>query len=345
MTTVAVVGATGQVGRVMRTLLEERNFPADTVRFFASARSAGQELTFREDKVVVEDLAGQTVESLAGIDIAVFSAGGSTSKQYAPLFAEAGATVVDNSSAWRRDPDVPLIVSEVNPQDKDNVTKGIIANPNCTTMAIMPVTKALHTAADLTTLRVASYQAVSGSGLAGVETLVKQVASIGDRNVELVHDGSALEVSEEDLGPYVAPIAYNALPLAGNLVDDGTEETDEEQKLRNESRKILGIPELKVSGTCVRIPVFTGHTMVVHAEFEKPITPEQAREVLSAAPGVKVVDVPTPLAAAGIDLSLVGRIRQDQTVEDNKGLVFVVSGDNLRKGAALNAIQIAELLV
>ncbi|MBE7338184.1 aspartate-semialdehyde dehydrogenase [Corynebacterium aurimucosum] len=345
MTTVAVVGATGQVGRVMRTLLEERNFPADTVRFFASARSAGQELTFREDKVVVEDLAEQTVESLAGIDIAVFSAGGSTSKQYAPLFAEAGATVVDNSSAWRRDPDVPLIVSEVNPQDKDNVTKGIIANPNCTTMAIMPVTKALHDAAGLTTMRVASYQAVSGSGLAGVETLVKQVASIGDRNVELVHDGSALEVSEEDLGPYVAPIAYNALPLAGNLVDDGTEETDEEQKLRNESRKILGIPELKVSGTCVRIPVFTGHTMVVHAEFEKPITPEQARGVLSAAPGVKVVDVPTPLAAAGIDLSLVGRIRQDQTVEDNKGLVFVVSGDNLRKGAALNAIQIAELLV
>lgn len=345
MTTVAVVGATGQVGRVMRTLLEERNFPADTVRFFASARSAGQELTFREDKVGVEDLAEQTVESLAGIDIAVFSAGGSTSKQYAPLFAEAGATVVDNSSAWRRDPDVPLIVSEVNPQDKDNVTKGIIANPNCTTMAIMPVTKALHDAAGLTTMRVASYQAVSGSGLAGVETLVKQVASIGDRNVELVHDGSALEVSEEDLGPYVAPIAYNALPLAGNLVDDGTEETDEEQKLRNESRKILGISELKVSGTCVRIPVFTGHTMVVHAEFEKPITPEQAREVLSAAPGVKVVDVPTPLAAAGIDLSLVGRIRQDQTVEDNKGLVFVVSGDNLRKGAALNAIQIAELLV
>ena len=345
MTTVAVVGATGQVGRVMRTLLEERNFPADTVRFFASARSAGQELTFREEKIVVEDLAEQTVESLAGIDVAVFSAGGATSKHYAPLFAEAGAIVVDNSSAWRKDPDVPLIVSEVNPQEKGNTPKGIIANPNCTTMAIMPVTKALHDAAGLTTMRVASYQAVSGSGLAGVETLVKQVASIGDRSVELVHDGSALEVSEEDLGPYVAPIAYNALPLAGNLVDDGTEETDEEQKLRNESRKILGIPELKVSGTCVRIPVFTGHTMVVHAEFEKPITPEQAREVLSNAPGVKVVDVPTPLAAAGIDLSLVGRIRQDQTVEDNKGLIFVVSGDNLRKGAALNTIQIAELLV
>ena len=203
----------------------------------------------------------------------------------------------------------------------------------------------LATIAGLTTLRVASYQAVSGSGLAGVETLVKQVASIGDRNVELTHDGSVLEVEPDELGPYVAPIAYNAVPLAGNLVDDGTEETDEEQKLRNESRKILGLPELKVSGTCVRIPVFTGHTMVVHAEFEQSITPEQAREVLSNAAGVKVVDVPTPLAAAGIDLSLVGRIRQDQTIADNKGLVFVVSGDNLRKGAALNTIQIAELLV
>ena len=345
MTTVAVVGATGQVGRVMRSILEERNFPADSVRFFASARSVGQELNFRDEKVEVEDLAKQTAESLAGIDIALFSAGGSTSKQYAPLFAEAGATVVDNSSAWRKDPEVPLIVSEVNPQDKDKVVKGIIANPNCTTMAIMPVTKALHDAAGLTTMRVASYQAVSGSGLAGVETLAKQVASIGDQNVELTHDGSVLEVEQDELGPYVAPIAYNAVPLAGNLVDDGSEETDEEQKLRNESRKILGIPELKVSGTCVRIPVFTGHMMVVHAEFERPITPEQAREVLSSAAGVKVVDVPTPLAAAGIDLSLVGRIRQDQTIADNKGLVFVVSGDNLRKGAALNAIQIAELLV
>ena len=345
MTTVAVVGATGQVGRVMRTLLEERNFPADTVRFFASARSAGQELSFREEKIVVEDLAEQTVESLAGIDVAVFSAGGATSKEFAPLFAEAGAIVVDNSSAWRKDPDVPLIVSEVNPEEKSNTPKGIIANPNCTTMAIMPVTKALHDAAGLTTMRVASYQAVSGSGLAGVETLVKQVASIGDRSVELVHDGSALEVSEEDLGPYVAPIAYNALPLAGNLVDDGSEETDEEQKLRNESRKILGIPELRVSGTCVRIPVFTGHTLTIHAEFDKAITPDQARALLADAPGVKVVDVPTPLAATGIDESLVGRIRQDQSVDDNKGLILVVSGDNLRKGAALNTIQIAELLV
>lgn len=343
MTTVAVVGATGQVGRVMRSILEERKFPADKVRFFASARSAGTTLQFNGGDIEVEDLAVQTEDSLKDIDIALFSAGGSTSRQYAPLFAAAGATVVDNSSAWRKDPDVPLIVSEVNPEDKDNLVKGIIANPNCTTMAIMPVLKALHNVASVTKMHVASYQAVSGSGLAGVETLAKQTAEIGDRCVELVHDGSV--EAPEELGPYIAPIAYNALPFAGSLVDDGLNETDEEQKLRNESRKILGLPELKVAGTCVRIPVFTGHTMVVHAEFEKAITPDEARAVLIDAPGVEVVDVPTPLAAAGRDDSLVGRIRQDQTVDDNKGLVFVVSGDNLRKGAALNAIQIAELLV
>lgn len=343
MTTVAVVGATGQVGRVMRSILEERKFPADKVRFFASARSAGTTLQFNGGDIEVEDLAVQTEDSLKDIDIALFSAGGSTSRQYAPLFAAAGATVVDNSSAWRKDPDVPLIVSEVNPEDRDNLVKGIIANPNCTTMAIMPVLKALHNVASVTKMHVASYQAVSGSGLAGVETLAKQTAEIGDRCVELVHDGSV--EAPEELGPYVAPIAYNALPFAGSLVDDGLNETDEEQKLRNESRKILGLPELKVAGTCVRIPVFTGHTMVVHAEFEKAITPDEARAVLIDAPGVEVVDVPTPLAAAGRDDSLVGRIRQDQTVDDNKGLVFVVSGDNLRKGAALNAIQIAELLV
>lgn len=342
MTTVAVVGATGQVGRVMRTLLEERNFPADKVRFFSSARSAGTTLTFRDQEIEVEDVAAQTEETLAGIDIALFSAGGAASKEYAPLFAAAGAKVVDNSSAWRKDDDCPLIVSEVNGEVAQNLPKGIIANPNCTTMAIMPVMKVLHDAAGLTKMHVASYQAVSGSGLAGVETLIKQTSEIGDRAVELVHDGSVLDT--EEFGPYVAPIAFNALPFAGNLVEDGSEETDEEQKLRNESRKILGIPELKVAGTCVRIPVFTGHTMVVHAEFNSAITPAQASQLLEAAPGVKVVDVPTPLAAAGKDESLVGRIRQDQTVDDNKGLVLVVSGDNLRKGAALNAIQIAELL-
>lgn len=343
MTTVAVVGATGQVGRTMRSILEERNFPADKVRFFASARSAGQELEFRGEKIVVEDLAQVTPESVADVDIALFSAGGSTSKQFSPVFAEAGATVVDNSSAFRKDPEVPLIVAEVNPQQAKNPPKGIIANPNCTTMAAMPVLKVLHDVAGLRRLHISSYQAVSGSGLAGVETLAKQVAEIGEHNVELTHDGSVLV--PDDLGPYVAPIAYNAVPFAGNLVDDGSEETDEEQKLRNESRKILGIPDLKVSGTCVRVPVFTGHTLTIHAEFDSDITPGQARELLAKAPGVKLVDVPTALQSAGIDDCLVGRIRQDQSLDGNNGLILVAAGDNLRKGAALNTIQIAELLV
>ncbi|WJY67109.1 aspartate-semialdehyde dehydrogenase [Corynebacterium auris] len=343
MTTIAVVGATGQVGRVMRSILEERSFPAEKVRFFASPRSAGKVLQFRGEDIAVEDLTKVTEESIADVDIALFSAGGETSRQWAPVFAAAGAKVVDNSSAFRKDNEVPLIVSEVNPDKAAALPKGIIANPNCTTMSIMPVAKALHDAAGLTSLRVASYQAVSGSGLAGVNALAGQIAETGERNTELTTNGGVL--APADLGPYAEPIAYNVLPLAGSVVDDGTLETDEEQKLRNESRKILGLPQLRVSGTCVRVPVFTGHTMVVHAEFAQPITAEKAREVLSAAPGVRVVDVPTPLEATGKDESLVGRIRQDQAVEGGCGLVFVVAGDNLRKGAALNTIQIAELLV
>ena len=342
MTTVAVVGATGQVGRVMRALLEERDFPADKVRFFASARSAGTTLEFRGQDITVEDTAATTDEELKGIDIALFSAGGTMSKEQAPRFAAAGAVVVDNSSAWRKDADVPLVVSEVNPDAAQNPPKGIIANPNCTTMAAMPVLKVLHDAAGLKRLVVSTYQAVSGSGLAGVDTLNHQVTNNVAAGHELVHDGGALRAGET--GPYVAPIAFNVLPLAGAIVDDGSEETDEEQKLRNESRKILDIPELRVAGTCVRVPVYTGHTLTITAEFDKDITPEQARELLAEAPGVKVVDVPTPLEAAGSDDSLVGRIRQDQSVEGNKGLSLVVSGDNLRKGAALNTIQIAELL-
>ncbi|MGO2783163.1 MAG: aspartate-semialdehyde dehydrogenase [Corynebacterium variabile] len=343
MTTLAVVGATGQVGRVMRSILVERSFPADKVRFFASARSAGSEIEFRGEKIVVEDVAATPTEELKGIDIALFSAGGGTSREHAPRFAEAGATVVDNSSAWRKDPEVPLIVSEVNPEDAKDVPKGIIANPNCTTMAAMPVIGAVHARAGVTRLHVSSYQAVSGSGLAGVKALSEQVRDNVDNLEKLAIDGSTLVA--EDFGPYVAPIAFNALPFAGNLVDDGSLETDEEQKLRNESRKILHIPDLRVAGTCVRIPVFTGHTMTVHAEFAESITPDEAKALLEGTPGVKVVDVPTPLAAAGVDDSLVGRIRQDQSVDDNKGLVLVVAGDNLRKGAALNTIQIAELLV
>lgn len=343
MTTLAVVGATGQVGRVMRSILVERNFPADKIRFFASARSAGTELEFRGEKIVVEDIASTPTDALRGIDIALFSAGGGTSREHAPRFAEAGAIVVDNSSAWRKDPEVPLIVSEVNPEDAKNVPKGIIANPNCTTMAAMPVVGALHRKAVLARMHVSSYQAVSGSGLAGVEALANQVrANLGVME-QLTTDGSAFV--DGDVTPYTAPIAFNVLPLAGNLVDDGSLETDEEQKLRNESRKILHLPGLPVAGTCVRVPVFTGHTMTVHAEFDSPITAQEAKALLEQTSGVQVVDVPTPLAAAGGDESLVGRIRQDQSVENDRGLVFVVVGDNLRKGAALNTIQIAELLV
>ncbi|WP_182359015.1 aspartate-semialdehyde dehydrogenase [Tomitella gaofuii] len=343
MTTLAVVGATGQVGVVMRRLLEERNFPADKVRFFASARSAGTTLPFRDEDIVVEDTAATPDEDLKGIDIALFSAGGTLSKEQAPRFAAAGAVVVDNSSAWRKDPDVPLVVSEVNPGDMANRPKGIIANPNCTTMAAMPVLGPLHGAAGLQRLIVSTYQAVSGSGLAGIKELASQTRAVIDDAEKLVHDGSAADFPEPE--NYVAPIAFDVVALAGGLVDDGSGETDEDQKLRNESRRILGIPELLVSGTCVRVPVFTGHSLAINAEFDRPLSVEDAQKLLADAPGVELVDVPTPLAAAGQDNSLVGRIRKDEGVPEGRGLALFVSGDNLRKGAALNTIQIAELLV
>jgi aspartate-semialdehyde dehydrogenase len=339
--TVAVVGATGQVGAVMRRLLDERDFPLGEIRFFASARSAGTTLSWRGRDIVVED--AETAD-LTDLDIALFSAGGSTSKALAPKYAAAGVVVIDNSSAWRMDPDVPLIVSEVNPQAIAYMRKGIIANPNCTTMAAMPVLRPLHDAARLRRLVVSSYQAVSGSGLAGVEELESQVRGALESDVAtLVHDGSSVVMPEPK--KYVRPIAFDVIPLAGSIVDDGSLETDEEQKLRNESRKILGIPELLVSGTCVRVPVFTGHSLSINAEFDSAISAERAIEILSNAPGVEVTDVPTPLQAAGADPSFVGRIRQDQSVADGKGLVLFVSNDNLRKGAALNAVQIAELLI
>ncbi|MBD0323323.1 MAG: aspartate-semialdehyde dehydrogenase [Aldersonia sp.] len=337
---VGVVGATGQVGAVMRKLLEERNFPADEVRFFASARSAGKKLPWRGGEVVVEDT--ETADP-TGLDIALFSAGAAMSRVQAPRFAAAGVTVVDNSSAWRKDPEVPLVVSEVNPEQVFDLPKGIIANPNCTTMAAMPVLKVLHDEAGLQRLIVSSYQAVSGSGLAGVDELTTQVRAVAADAAKLVQDGSAVQFPEPN--KYVAPIAFNVLPLAGSLVDDGSGETDEDQKLRNESRKILGLPDLLVSGTCVRVPVLTGHSLSINAEFARPLSVERAKELLADAAGVKLVDVPTPLQAAGIDDSLVGRIRQDPGVPDGRGLALFVSGDNLRKGAALNTIQIAEVLV
>ncbi|CDP87899.1 MULTISPECIES: aspartate-semialdehyde dehydrogenase [Mycolicibacterium] len=340
MVNIGVVGATGQVGQVMRTLLEQRNFPASSVRFFASARSEGKKLTFRGQEIEVEN---SGTADPSGLDIALFSAGATMSRVQAPRFAAAGAVVVDNSSAWRKDPEVPLVVSEVNfKRDAGKRPKGIIANPNCTTMAAMPVLRPLHEEAGLTRLIVSSYQAVSGSGLAGVEELASQTRAVIDGAEQLVHDGSALTYPEPV--KYVAPIAFNVIPLAGSLVDDGSGETDEDQKLRNESRKILGIPELLVSGTCVRVPVFTGHSLSINAEFAQPLSVERAKELLADAPGVKLVDVPTPLAAAGVDESLVGRIRQDPGVPEGRGLALFVSGDNLRKGAALNTIQIAELL-
>jgi aspartate-semialdehyde dehydrogenase len=344
MVAIGVVGATGQVGQVMRKLLDERDFPArdsgGSVRFFASARSQGRKLAFRGQEIEVEDAA---TADPTGLDIALFSAGKTMSLVQAPRFAAAGVTVIDNSSAWRKDPDVPLVVSEVNfARDAHNRPKGIIANPNCTTMAAMPVLGPLHAEAQLVRLVVSSYQAVSGSGLAGVEELATQARAVIDDAEQLVHDGRALVFPAPKT--YVAPIAFNVLPLAGSLVDDGSGETDEDQKLRHESRKILGIPDLLVSGTCVRVPVFTGHSLSINAEFARPLSPARAAELLAGAPGVKLVDVPTALDAAGVDESLVGRIRQDEGVPDGRGLALFISGDNLRKGAALNTIQIAELL-
>ena len=341
---IGIVGATGQVGVAMRQILEERGFPADEVRFFASARSAGTVLPFAGREVVVED--AETADP-SGLDIALFSAGATTSRALAPRFAEAGVTVVDNSSAFRKDPAIPLVVSEVNPGDipagDGPGGRGIIANPNCTTMAAMPVLKPLHDEAGLVRLVVSSYQAVSGSGVAGVRELHDQALAVVDKADALAYDGSAVAFPAPV--KYVAPIAFNVLPMAGSIVDDGSAETDEEQKLRHESRKILGLPDLRVAGTCVRVPVFTGHSLSIHAEFERDLSPERATEILGSAEGVRLVDVPTPLQAAGTDPSLVGRIRADQSAPDGKGLVLFVSGDNLRKGAALNTVQIAELLL
>ncbi|WP_028785740.1 aspartate-semialdehyde dehydrogenase [Terracoccus sp. 273MFTsu3.1] len=339
---VGVFGATGQVGGVMRALLEERDFPVTQVRFFASARSAGTTLPFKGEDVTVEDSA---TADFSGIDIALFSNGGAASRELAPKVAAAGATVVDNSSAWRKDPEVPLVVSEVNAADLDDIPKGIVANPNCTTMAAMPVLKPLHEKAGLVRLHVSSYQAVSGSGGVGVQELDRQLKgayAAGDPT-GLALDGRAVAVPEAQL--YAVPVGFNVVPLAGSIVDDGSLETDEEQKLRNESRKILHAPDLRVSGTCVRVPVFTGHSLAIHAEFAEDISPEEALDLLKNAPGVIVTDVPNPLEAAGRDEVFVGRVRADQAAPEGKGLVLFVVGDNLRKGAALNAVQIAEALV
>jgi len=336
---VGVVGATGQVGAMMRRVLVERNFSVADIRFFASGRSAGSTLPWAGGEVVVED---SSSADPTGLDIALFSAGATVSRALAPRFAEAGAVVVDNSSAWRMDPAVPLVVSEVNPGAIAEAAKGIIANPNCTTMAAMPVLKPLHDEAGLVRLVVSTYQAVSGGGRAGVEELDKQAREVVGRAADLTYDGASVTFPPPSL--YPRPIAFNVVPLAGALVGDDSGETVEEQKLRDETRKILSLPSLRVSGTCVRVPVFTGHSLSINAEFERPLTVARATEILASAPGVALSDIPTPLQAAGRDPSYVGRIRDDPGVGDGRGLALFVSGDNLRKGAALNTVQIAELV-
>jgi len=343
---IGVVGATGQVGVAMRQILAERAFPVGEIRFFSSPRSAGRVLEFQAPdgvrSVTVEN--AETADP-TGLDIALFSAGATASRALAPRFVDAGVIVIDNSSAFRKDPAIPLVVAEVNAAAMAPVIearRGIVANPNCTTMAAMPVLKVLHDAAGLQRLIVSSYQAVSGSGIAGVDELANGVAAAGDKARELAYDGEAVSFPEPV--KYVAPIAYNVVPLAGSIVDDGLNETDEEQKLRNESRKILDLPDLPVSGICVRVPVFTGHSLAVNAEFAEEMTPARARELLAGAPGVELREVPTPLYAAGKDPSYVGRIRQDPGVPGNRGLALFISNDNLRKGAALNTVQLAELV-
>jgi aspartate-semialdehyde dehydrogenase len=335
----AIIGATGQVGTVMRAILAERQFPADEVRFFGSARSAGSSLEWDGRTITVEDAA---TADFSGIDIALMSSGASSSRVIAPRVAAAGAIVVDNSSAWRMDPDVPLVVSEVNAHALASIAKGIVANPNCTTMAAMPVLQPLHRAAGLRSMVVSTYQAVSGAGRDGVEELAMQLEETGRGDVrELTFNGTVFALTSGSKFP--VSIAHNVVPMAGSIVDDGSLETGEEQKLRDESRKILEIPDLLVDATCVRVPVFTGHSLSITASFERPLSPEEATDILKNAAGVVLEEIPTPRLAAGHDPSYVGRIRRAHTVSN--GLSLFLSNDNLRKGAALNAVQIAEALL
>ena len=333
---IGIVGATGLVGSMMLALLAERDFPLASLRLFASARSAGKSVSFKGQDIPIEDAA---TADYTGLDIVFFSAGGSTSKALAPKVAAAGAIVIDNSSAWRSDPDVPLVVSEVNPEALRHIPKGIVANPNCTTMAAMPVLKPLHDAAGLIRLVASTYQAVSGGGIEGIEILRDQILKAGGDIEKLAHDGAAVDMGE--IRKWDVPIGFNVVPLNYVLGEDGY--TEEELKLRDESRKILDLPDLKVAATCVRVPVFTGHSLSMNVEFERPLSPEAALELLRNAPGVEVAEVPNPLAVTGRDPVQVGRIRRDASADN--GLVLFVAGDNLRKGAALNAVQIAEVLL
>ncbi|MDA8102379.1 MAG: aspartate-semialdehyde dehydrogenase [Nitrospiraceae bacterium] len=332
---IAVFGATGQVGVVMRSILAERNFPYDEIRFFASPRSAGSRLLFAGREIEVEN---SYEASFEGIDIALFSNGATASRELAPKVAAAGAIVVDNSSAWRMNPEVPLVVPEVNAEELEEIPLGIVANPNCTTMVCMTPLAALRDRYGLLRVVASTYQAVSGAGVKGVRELQDQLSRGGGRLSELTFDGTAVDLGTPEA--FVAPIAANVIPLAGSLVGD---ETNEEHKFRDESRKILGLPGLRVAATCVRVPVFTGHSVNLNVELESPFDITELRQVIASAPAVVMAEVPTPLMAAGQDPSYVGRVRRDDSVEN--GVALFVAGDNLRKGAALNTIQIAEALV
>ncbi|HXX67543.1 MAG TPA: aspartate-semialdehyde dehydrogenase [Polyangiaceae bacterium] len=332
---VGIVGATGIVGDLLREILGEREFPVASLRLFASARSAGKSIPGRDRAILVEEAA---TADYRGLDVVFFAAGASTSRKLAPVVASAGAIVIDNSSAWRSDPEVPLVVSEVNAHALHRIPKGIVANPNCTTMAAMPVLKPLHVAAGLVRMVVSTYQAASGGGGLGVKELESQIRRAGSGSARLLHDGHACDF--EPPKKWAVPLAFNVVPLNYEIVEDGY--TEEELKLRDESRKILEIPKLLVSGTCVRVPVYCGHSLSINAEFERDISPSAALEILRSAAGVVVTDVPNPLEATGRDPVFVGRVRRDPTVKH--GLVMFVTGDNLRKGAALNAVQIAEAL-
>ena len=337
--TIAVIGATGAVGEEIRSILLERNVEAGRWVFLASARSAGKVIEHGGHQVTVRDLASP--DAFDGVDLALFSAGGGRSLEYAPKAVEAGAVVVDNSSAFRGDEDVPLVVADVNPDAiAAKPARGIVANPNCTTMAVMLPAKALHEAFGLREMVCSTYQAAGGAGQSGIDELHTQIDELVNHRDALRHDGAgaAATVKPE---VFKAPIAYNVVPLLGSLLDNGY--TDEELKLLYESRKILGIPDLKVAPTCVRVPVVSGHAISVRATFAQPVSREAALEALSGYDGMVLDEFATPLAYAGGDPVAVGRVRQD--LFDDHSLNFWVVGDNLRKGAALNAVQIAEVLI
>jgi aspartate-semialdehyde dehydrogenase len=332
----AVLGATGQVGSVMINILQERKFPVDHIRFFATSHSAGKSIKFFDGFVEVEDISKCDFK---GIDIALMSIGADASKEFSPLLAKQGAVVIDNSKAFRMDPDVPLVVSEVNPEDLNNIKKNIVANPNCTTMVAMPVLAPLDKHFGLKSINVCSYQAVSGAGRNGVKEFViqnEQISNVGT----LAFSADESKKLNEYVAVFPEKIAYNVIPLAGSLLGD---ETTEEEKLREESRKILHNPSLAVGALCVRVPVVTGHSLAVTGCFERAVDIEAVKKILSNSKGVRIEEIPTPLKATGADEVLVGRIKLNGAFQN--AVDMFICGDNLRKGAALNAIQVAELLL